>query len=831
MLRIALCTLVARTAAFAPTPPQRSPLLRASEEPFDVGKLQGKAERIKDRRAQIYEEHQQRKGGEIYDGDGLLLDNRLDAGIDFSKDVIDALADLVQNAVETSTGEGTESSGNGRYAWGTWVDTEKVAAVRAAVDAVRFRGSKKLWASLSEGGAFQLARGAAWDITLRCWGEGSATRDVEQMFLEGSHVFIKPLAGTVVLQKLRRGRDGEMSPLGPKKELRGASRGVGGSSSVGAVAKMLGGPPQRLTAQKGPTAVLEVVLRSPIGSADEGREALEKLLSEDVPIEVRRALIAFEDNAPIAEEEEEEEELEGNAALLTQEALKERVGGLEEQLDAIVRRVLASRASPEAAKRLGVGHVRGVLLSGPPGCGKTLLARELARALGAREPQIVNGPEILDKFVGEAERKVRELFAPAEAEFNQVGDASALHVIVFDEMDAIARRRGSLTGDTTGVRDGVVNQLLAKMDGVVEAPNVLVVGCTNRPELIDEALMRPGRLEVQLQVRRPDAIGRRDIARIHTRQMKENGALALDAQEYVDDMGGGLASRTDLFSGAEIAGLVRAAASRALAQGSPTVSKTHLADALQDIAPQATRADGDLARRAPHGLVDVKAHASVRSYLNQFLRSGAPGSTRSVLLVPEVRGAGCTAHAAVAARDAARDGAVDAVAFQTAYDLLRDGASPSTGLAAAFDAQAEHAKSVLVLDDVDSVVDGPATAALRALCRRPPAAGDKLYVVATAADPSAACGPLSSVFDETLVVPALRGPDDVARALAGVVDDAEALVAGVGDDPYPVKALLRVAERASATARDGGELRELFNAGLADHAAAERSLAEACRIY
>ena len=140
---------------------------------------------------------------------------------------------------------------------------------------------------------------------------------------------------------------------------------------------------------------------------------------------------------------------------------------------------------------------------------------------------------------------------------------------------------------------------------------------------------------MQLQVRRPDAVGRRDIARIHTRRMKENGALADDARAYVDDVEGGLAARTDLFSGAEIAGLVRAAASRALAQGSPTVSKAHLEEALQDITPAATRADGDLARRAPHGLLDVAAHSSVRSYLKRFLRSGAPGATRSVLLVPD----------------------------------------------------------------------------------------------------------------------------------------------------------------------------------------------------
>lgn len=105
-----------------------------------------------------------------------------------------------------------------------------------------------------------------------------------------------------------------------------------------------------------------------------------------------------------------------------------------------------------------------------------MLARELSRLLGAREPQIVNGPEILDKFIGEAERRVRELFLPAEREYDEVGDASALHMIILDEMDAIARKCGSMSSDTTGVRDSVVNQLLAKIDGVKEAPNILVVG-------------------------------------------------------------------------------------------------------------------------------------------------------------------------------------------------------------------------------------------------------------------------------------------------------------------------------------------------------------------
>lgn len=256
--------------------------------------------------------------------------------------------------------------------------------------------------------------------------------------------------------------------------------------------------------------------------------------------------------------------------------------------------------------------MRGILLSGPPGCGKTLLARELSALLGAREPQIVDGPSILDKFVGEAEKNIRALFRPAEIEYDQVGDKSALHVIILDEMDAIGRKRGSVSGDTTGVRDSVVNQLLAKMDGVKEANNVLVVGLTNRPELLDPALLRPGRLEVQLRVDLPDAAGRRDILRIHTRRMKEAGGLSTEAIAMLEDLGEeGLPTRTEYFTGAELAGLVRSAASFALAR---TVEESHSDDSgiitvadlkasLEEVRPALGKQDEVLERRFPFGIV------------------------------------------------------------------------------------------------------------------------------------------------------------------------------------------------------------------------------------
>lgn len=121
------------------------------------------------------------------------------------------------------------------------------------------------------------------------------------------------------------------------------------------------------------------------------------------------------------------------------------VGGLDKEFNAIFRRAFASRVFPvELVEQLGLKHVRGILLYGPPGTGKTLMARQIGGMLNSREPKIVNGPQILDKFVGESEANIRRLFEDAEIEFKRVGNNSGLHIIIFDEIDAICKARGSM---------------------------------------------------------------------------------------------------------------------------------------------------------------------------------------------------------------------------------------------------------------------------------------------------------------------------------------------------------------------------------------------------
>ncbi|CAG8759971.1 10382_t:CDS:2, partial [Racocetra fulgida] len=155
-----------------------------------------------------------------------------------------------------------------------------------------------------------------------------------------------------------------------------------------------------------------------------------------------------------------------------------------------------------------------ILLFGPPGTGKTLMARQIGKMLNAREPKIVSGPEILNKYVGQSEENVRKLFADAEKEYKAKGDESGLHIIIFDEIDAICKQRGG-RNDTTGVGDKQLN-------------NILIIGMTNRLDLIDEALLRPGRLEVHMEIGLPDERGRLQILKIHTVKMLQNDIMDSD---------------------------------------------------------------------------------------------------------------------------------------------------------------------------------------------------------------------------------------------------------------------------------------------------------------
>jgi vesicle-fusing ATPase len=219
---------------------------------------------------------------------------------------------------------------------------------------------------------------------------------------------------------------------------------------------------------------------------------------------------------------------------------------------------------------------------------QTALAREISQCLNARPPKIVAAPELLDKWVGGSERLIRELFADAEAELAQCnGDPtrSALHVVVIDEIDAVFRRRSAAEDSGEATRASAVNQILAKLDGVKALGNVLVIGMTNRKELLDDALLRPGRLEVQVEIPLPDQEGRREILQIHFEALRRRNRLSQPLCHAIDGTrrasttlvrrGAGrqwkipdLANQrwTGGFSGADIAGLVRCAGSIALSR-------------------------------------------------------------------------------------------------------------------------------------------------------------------------------------------------------------------------------------------------------------------------
>ena len=245
------------------------------------------------------------------------------------------------------------------------------------------------------------------------------------------------------------------------------------------------------------------------------------------------------------------------------------IGGLEDVKKTLKEMIEWPLKNPESFERLGIEPPKGVMLYGPPGTGKTLLAKAVANESNANFISI-KGPEVLTMWVGESEKKIRELFRRAR----QVAPC----IIFLDEIDAIAPKRGIYSG--TRVTETVVSQLLSEMSGLEELKGVVVIVATNKPDIVDPALLRPGRIDRQVLIPVPDEEARYEIFKVHTKNMPIKDVNLKD-----------LAKKTEGFSGADIEAICREAAMSALRENikAKEVNKKHFEDALKKAIPSVTK--------------------------------------------------------------------------------------------------------------------------------------------------------------------------------------------------------------------------------------------------
>ncbi|MFQ5476125.1 MAG: CDC48 family AAA ATPase [Nitrosopumilus sp.] len=241
------------------------------------------------------------------------------------------------------------------------------------------------------------------------------------------------------------------------------------------------------------------------------------------------------------------------------------VGGLDEIKKALTDNLIMAMKEPSKFTKMGIRPPRGALIYGPPGCGKTLLGRALATETGANMI-LVRGPEILSKWIGESEKAVREIFRKAKA--------ASPCVVIFDELDSLARYKSG----EGGASENVLSQLLTEIEEGISS-RVVVIGITNRPDVLDNSLLRTGRLDLVLYVEPPDEKGRLEIIKILTKKMPLANDIKL--QE--------IAIATQNYTGADLAALCREAAVQAMKNNSAKISSQDFANSLKQVKPSITK--------------------------------------------------------------------------------------------------------------------------------------------------------------------------------------------------------------------------------------------------
>ena len=240
------------------------------------------------------------------------------------------------------------------------------------------------------------------------------------------------------------------------------------------------------------------------------------------------------------------------------------IGGMQEEINTIRQAIELPLTNPEAFEKMGLSPPKGVLLTGPPGTGKTMLAKALANSTSATFLGLV-GSELAQKYIGEGGRLVRELF--------ELAKEKSPAIIFIDEIDSIGSKR--LDSSTSGDREvqRTLMQLLAEMDGFESTNSVKIIAATNRPELLDKALLRPGRFDKIIEIGLPNSDARLEILKIITNEVPLSNKLNLN----------NLANKTEGYSGAELKALVMEAGMRAISQGKKSVSNDDISHALSMI--------------------------------------------------------------------------------------------------------------------------------------------------------------------------------------------------------------------------------------------------------